>query len=48
MDEEAKVVAIADTHGTLLMRPGRGEKFTRDVWKDRFGASGETHGPPGR
>ena len=41
MDTDAKVVAISDAGGAMLLRPGRGEKFTREIWQDRYGASAE-------
>ncbi len=42
MDENAKVIAVSDRHGAMMLRPGRGEKFTREIWQDRYGPSAQT------
>ena len=39
LDEESKIVAVTDASGRLVLRPGRGGSFIRDVWKDRYGES---------
>jgi competence protein ComEC len=42
IDEDAKVVAITDGHGHVVLRPGKGDSFIRDVWRDRYGASSDS------
>jgi competence protein ComEC len=39
VDEDAHVVAVSAGDGGLMLRPGRGDRFVREVWLDRFGAS---------
>jgi competence protein ComEC len=39
VDEDAHVVAVSAGDGGLMLRPGRGNRFVREVWLDRFGAS---------
>lgn len=47
VDEDSKVVAISDDHGHLVIRPGRGERFIREVWKERYGVSAVAWPEPG-
>jgi competence protein ComEC len=30
---------VTDEHGYLALRPGRGDRFIREVWTERYGAS---------
>jgi competence protein ComEC len=39
MNDGASVVAISDANGHVIIQPGKSEKFTREVWSDRYGAS---------
>jgi len=39
VDEEAKVLAVTDDHGHLVLYPGKGDRFIRDVWQERYGLS---------
>jgi competence protein ComEC len=47
VDEDSKVVAISDDHGHLVLRPGWGERFIREVWIERYGASENAWPEPG-
>jgi competence protein ComEC len=47
VDEDAKIVAITDGHGHLLLRPGPGDHFLRDAWLERYAAASETWPAPG-
>lgn len=39
VDEDSKLVAVSDLQGHLVMRPGRGDRFIRAVWQERYGHS---------
>jgi competence protein ComEC len=42
IDETARVIAITDTRGRLVLRPGKGDGFVREVWADRHAPSAES------
>jgi len=39
VDEDAHVVAVSGADRGLMLRPGRSDRFVREVWVDRYGAS---------
>jgi competence protein ComEC len=39
IDENARVIAIADSDGHLVLRPGRTQRFVREVWTERYEVS---------
>jgi competence protein ComEC len=39
VDDSARVFAVADMNGGLVMRPGRSGRFIREVWAERYGTS---------
>jgi competence protein ComEC len=39
VDDSARVFAVADMNGGLMMRPGRSGRFIREVWAERYGTS---------
>ncbi len=41
IDESARVYAITDSEGHVVIRNGRAGRFVKDVWSDRFGVSGQ-------
>ncbi len=41
VDESARVVAVRHDDGGLIFSPGRGGRFVRDVWRERYGAAAE-------
>lgn len=42
IDENAKVFAVQGADGRLVVSPGRGDAFTRNVWRESWGESDET------
>jgi len=39
VDESARVFAVSDGEGRLVLKPGRTGRFVREAWTDRYGAS---------
>ena len=39
VDDTARVFAVSDVAGHLVLRPGRAGRFIREVWTDRYGVS---------
>lgn len=39
VDDTARLFAVSDTSGRVILKPGRTERFTREAWIDRYGAS---------
>lgn len=39
VDESARVFAVSDARGRLMLPPGRAGRFVRDVWTERYGTS---------
>ncbi len=39
VDESARVLAVSDASGRMMLAPGRAGRFVRDVWTERYGAS---------
>jgi competence protein ComEC len=39
VDESARVMAVSDADGRMMLAPGRAGRFVRDVWTERYGAS---------
>jgi len=47
VDDSARVFAVADVNGGLVMRPGRSGRFIREVWGERYGAAELSWPKPG-
>lgn len=41
VDESARVIAVSDVHGRLMLPPGRSGRFVREVWTERYGSSAD-------
>ena len=41
VDDTARVLAVSDSSGHLVLRPGRAGRFVREAWTERYGASSE-------
>ena len=39
VDDTARVVAVSDAAGRLVLKPGRAGRFVREAWTDRYGGS---------
>ena len=39
VDDTARVFAVSDSRGRLVIKPGRAGAFVREAWTDRYGAS---------
>ncbi|MDX2223289.1 MAG: ComEC/Rec2 family competence protein [Rhodospirillaceae bacterium] len=46
VSEDGGVIAVGDLGGRLSLMPGRGDRFTRSVWLERYGRSSDPWPPP--
>ena len=48
VDDTARVFAVSDASGRLVVKPGRTARFVREAWIERFGASLNSWPAPGK